>query len=154
LKISFSSEGEHETSEMKRVWHPFWDWEDIGMWRDVSADERRRMLSVAAAFTGDASAYGAAMMRVIEEFPIACEHNLTSSATNHQAWIGHAAAYIQCELPEYVTREAWAMLTQQQRDEANGMADKAINEWHKRHARKDSGVHRQVGAAGLSSRDS
>jgi ATP/maltotriose-dependent transcriptional regulator MalT len=134
---------------MSRIWHPYWTWEDIGMWRDVSADEHRRMLDVAIEFTGNATAYGVAMLRVLDEFPIACEHNMTSQATNHQAWIGHAAAYLAHELPEYVTREAWGMLTQQQRDEANAVADKAINEWHERNAPQSGAIRAQMGFSGL-----
>ena len=132
-----------------RIWYPFWEWEDIGMWRDVSAEEQRRLLKVAVEFTGNAEAYGKAMLRVLEEFPIACEHNLTSQATNHQAWIGHAASYLAHELPEYVTRLAWGMLTQQQRDEANAMADRAINEWNERRAQEADAVRQQMGFAGI-----
>lgn len=120
------------------------------MWRDVSAVEHRAMLQTAFDFTSDAVKYGAAMMRVIEEFPIACEHNLTEPALNQQAWIGHAAAYLQLQLPEYVTREAWGMLTQQQRDDANAMADRAINEWKQRHAAEDRRIRGQVEIAWLS----
>jgi ATP/maltotriose-dependent transcriptional regulator MalT len=135
---------------VSRIYHPFWAWEDIGMWRDISAAEQRRLLTLAVDFTGDAGAYGAAMMRVLDEFPLACEHNLTEPAVNHQAWVGHAAAYLAHELPEYVTREAWGMLTQQQRDEANAMADRAINEWQQRHAQAARRVHPQMDIAGLS----
>jgi ATP/maltotriose-dependent transcriptional regulator MalT len=134
---------------MSRVWHPFWTWEDIGMWRDVSAAEQRDMLRRAVEFTGNADKYGAAMLRVLDEFPIACEHNMTEQAMNHQAWVGHAAAYLACGFPEYVTREAWGLLTQQQRDEANAMADRAIHEWHERHAKEARRVHPQMDLAGL-----
>lgn len=91
---------------MKRIWHPFWLWEDIGMWRDVSKSDRDAYLSTAFEFTGDARRYGDAMLRVLEEFPIACEHNLSESAMNRQAWIGHAACFLETGCPEYVTREA------------------------------------------------
>jgi hypothetical protein len=131
------------------VKHPFWSWEDIGMWRDITAMEQRQMIPAAAAFTGNAADYGAAMMRVLDEYPVACEHNLTEPAANHQAWIGHAAAYLAFGFPEYVTREAWGLLTQQQRDEANAMADKAIHEWNERHAAQDRRVHPQMDLAGL-----
>lgn len=119
------------------------------MWRDVSAAEQRSMLPQAVEFTGNAQLYGKAMMRVLDEYEIACQHNMTEPAMNHQAWIGHAAAYLERGFPEYVTREAWGLLTQQQRDEANAMADRAINEWHERHAQKNSAVHGQMEITGL-----
>jgi hypothetical protein len=130
---------------MKRVWHPYWTWEDIGMWRDVTAAQRRKMLPIAIKFTGDHVAYGVAMMRVIEQFPIACEHNLTERSINRQAWIGHAAAYLECELPEYVTREAWGLLTQPQRDLADAAAARAIHEWERRASAPDRSLHPQLG---------
>lgn len=115
------------------------------MWRDVSATERRDMLPVAVRFTGDHVAYGSAMLRVVDEFPIACEHNLTERSMNRQAWIGHAAAYLAHELPEYVTREAWGMLTQEQRDLADAAAARAIREWERRATAPDRALHPQLG---------
>ena len=132
-----------------RVWHSFWTWEDVGMWREVSASEYERMLPLAVTFTGNAVEYGAAMMKVLEQFPIACEHNLTEPSMNRQAWIGHAAAYLEHELPEWITREAWGALTQQQRDEANAMADRAINEWQSRYAAKNRKLHPQMDLTGI-----
>lgn len=123
------------------------------MWRDITASEHRALLPKAVEFTGNAALYGRAMLRVLDEFPIACEHNMTEPAMNHQAWIGHAAAYLECGFPEYVTREAWGMLTEDQRNEANAMADRAINEWHERHAQKDSAVRGQMDIAGLPGRN-
>ena len=134
---------------MRRIYHPFWTWEDIGMWRDVSAKDCRAMLEPAIRFTGDARAYGAAMLRVLDECPLACEHNLTERSMNQQAWIGHAAAYLAHGFPEYLTREAWGLLTQQQRDEANAMADRAINEWKQRTASEDRRLHPQMEITGV-----
>lgn len=135
---------------MNRKWHPFWTWEDVGMWRNISQSEHDAFLPIAVTFTGDAIAYGDAMLEVLEQFPIACEHNLTESAMNRQAWIGHAASFLRHQLPEYVTREAWGMLTQEQRDAANAMADRAINEWEQKYAAENRRVHPQMGIAGLS----
>lgn len=135
---------------MKRIFHPFWTWEDIGMWRDTSKEEQQSMLPIAVEFTGNAKLYGAAMMRVLDEYPIACEQNLTASSVNQQAWIGHAAAYLEHCLPEYVTREAWGLLSQEQRDEANAMADRAIHEWKQRTEEKNQGVYTQMGIEWLS----
>jgi hypothetical protein len=134
----------------KRIWHPYWTWEDVGMWRNVTQSEHDVMLLLAIEFTSNATEYGMAMMEVIEQFPIACEHNLTESAMNRQAWIGHAAAFLRHDLPEYITREAWGMLTQEQREEANAMADRAIHEWEQRHEAQASRVHPQMAIAGLS----
>ena len=114
-----------------RVYHPYQDWEEhaFGLWRDVSPSERSRLLSIAAVFMGETHRYGAAMLRVIDEWPISCEHNLTCLGMNRLAWIGHAASCLETGAPEDVTREAWHYLTQLQRDAANAVADYAIAVW-------------------------
>jgi hypothetical protein len=117
---------------VKRIYHPYWNWEDIAMWRKLPASEEPAMLARAFDMTGDADEYGRWMLRVIEEWPIASAHNLTDQSLNKQAWIGHAAAQMAIESPEYITRRAWWMLTQEQRDAANLKADIAIYEWHQR----------------------
>lgn len=114
-----------------RVYHPYQDWEEhaFGLWRDVSGAERANLLTRAIAFTGDAALYGAAMLRIADEWPISCEHNLTCLGMNRLAWIGHAACCLETGAPEDVTREAWHHLTQPQRDAANAVADHAIAVW-------------------------
>lgn len=116
---------------MKRVWHPYTAWEEVsrGMWRQVRGDERRRLLRESIEFTGNAEKYGAAMLRVIEEWPISCEHNLTELGQNRRAWLGHAACCLAIGCPEDVTREAWGHLTEEQRVAADRKALSAILAW-------------------------
>jgi hypothetical protein len=125
---------------MKQVWHPFWDWEDYkaGMWTKLSRDEERRLLPLAIEFTGDHFAYGAAMHRVIFEWPITMEHNLTNPSINHKAFVGHCAACLDRGYPEYITRAAWKVLTDQQQGLANWQAQKAIDKWIGAHIKKKS----------------
>ena len=116
---------------MKRIWHPYTLWEDwrAGMWRRVLPDEVERFVEAAVRFTGDAMLYGSFMLRVTREWPFSCEHNLTERAMNRRAWVGHAAACMAIECPEYLTRRAWWMLTQEQRDAADAQATEAIRSW-------------------------
>jgi len=113
------------------VYHDYRRWEDFknGMWRKVSKEESDKLLPVAVKFTGDHFEYGRAMLRVIKEWHFSCEHNLTDPSTNKQAWIGHAACSIEMNLPEVVVRQAWKLLTNEQRYLANQQADIAINKW-------------------------
>lgn len=137
---------------LKRIFHPFWTWEDLGMWRRIWGKAREEFAVRAIAFTGDASAYGAAMLQVLDAYPVAAEHNLTDLAQNRQAWIGHAACYLAFECPEDIVREAWGQLTQQQRDEANAAADIAIAEWETRYAEKNQYLHQQLALPGIPGR--
>jgi hypothetical protein len=119
------------------------------MWRNVSGVSRATLLSDAIVFTGDAKRYGAAMLRVLDELPIATAHNLTDTNQNRKAWLGHAACYLAFECPEDVTREAWGQLTERQRTEANAMADIGIAKWEALNEKENRGLHYQMDFAGI-----
>lgn len=129
---------------MKRIWHPYHRWEDYlaGVWRKLPSGEEPAMLAKAIEFTGNHELYGSYMRMVAEEWPVSCEHNLTETSMNRGAWIGHAAAYMAIGTPEYITRRAWWMLTQEQRDLADKEAEDAIREWEIRHS--DAGIDKQL----------
>lgn len=136
----------------KRIWHPYWKWEDMqaGMWRLVSAkEEAASYLKEAIAFTGNARLYGDWMLRVVEEWPYSCEHNLTDQSLNKQAWIGHAACCLARGCPEQITRQAWSLLSDEARIAANLRADEAIKEWSTRYAEKNQRMAKKVGRQGL-----
>ena len=116
---------------MKRVYHHYQMWEDFrnGMWKNIQHSAEPKMLQRAIEFTGDAELYGSYMMRVIAEWPNACEHNLTNDSMNRLAWVGHAACSMAIKCPEYITRRAWGMLTEEQRVAANRKAELAVATW-------------------------
>ncbi len=114
---------------MERVYHPYWEWEEIehNMWGDVG--DRKAYLKKAIAFTSDHKKYGRFMNRVVSEWPISCENALTDDSINKKAWVGHAATALAIGCPEDITREAWGHLTDEQQLLANEEARKAIQAW-------------------------
>jgi len=120
---------------MQQIFHPFTDLEEYanGMWRNIHGAEREKLLHKAIAFTGDADLYGSFMLRVVREWPISCEQNLTCPGLNRQAWIGHAACCLATGASEDITREAWGYLSTEQQYLANDQADAAIDEWEQAH---------------------
>lgn len=106
-------------------------WEDYhaGMWRKVSKSEEDSYRQIAIEFTGDHIKYGAAMIRVSNEWPNTCMHNLTNPGINRRAFIGHAACALVINCPEYIVRQAWWKLTDEQRILADKQADIAIALW-------------------------
>lgn len=117
---------------MRRIWHHYHKWEDYqnGMWRTAPKDEHEKLIKKAVRFMSKKS-FGAAMEKVVLNWPYACEHNLSNTSANRQAWLGQAACCYKIKVPEYITRQAWAMLTETKREIANGYADKWINIWEK-----------------------
>lgn len=123
---------------MKQKYHHYTKWEDYqnGMWRKVKREDEVKMLQTAIEFTGDHTRYGKSMQRVIKEWPIACEHNLTDFNINQKAFIGHCAVCLELGIPEYIVRSAWGKLTDEQRLLANKQAELAINKWHNEYFKK------------------
>lgn len=131
-------------TKLKRVYHPYWNWEEINfnMWGTVS--NRKAFLEKAERFTGDHKKYGRFMMRVIREWPVSCENALTDNSINKKAWVGHAACALALGCPEDITREAWGRLTSEQQLLANKEADRAIKTWEYNYL-KDRGLCEGVG---------
>lgn len=130
----------------KRVYHPYWDWEEIdyNMWGTVS--NRAAALSKAILFTGDHKKYGRFMMRVVNEWKISCENALTDYSLNRKAWVGHAACALANAIPEDITRLAWGKLTDEQRLLANKEAERAIQHWEYHYA-ENLGLHQNMDGA-------
>lgn len=116
---------------MKQIFHHYKEWECFksGLWRKEKKKEEMELVLKCIDFTGKHDLYGAAMKRVIYEWPITCEHHLTNKSINRKAWLGHSACQIQFNCPEYITRLAWHNLTQKQQNQANMVAAIAIKEW-------------------------
>lgn len=96
------------------------------MWGAVS--HKKTWLRMAIEFTGNAELYGEWMLRVLDEMPVSCEHNLTKPG-DKRPWVGHAAVALAIGCPEDIVREAWGHLSQEQQDKANKKAEEAINRW-------------------------
>jgi len=128
-----------------RVYHAYDRWEELeaGMWGTIS--DKKRWLALAIEFTSNHLKYGFYMQRVVRGWPISCENALTDSNLNQKAWIGHAACAMAIRCPEYITREAWGKLTDEQRILANQEASRAIQLWRHDYA-KSRGLYCQVGS--------
>lgn len=99
------------------------------MWKVLPLEEKAGMPELSASLMIDYEAFLLSCMRVLVEWPNSCEVNLTASVINHQAWIGHAACYLNHGATEDLTRLGWRMMTEEQQELANLAADIAIIQW-------------------------
>jgi len=131
--------------KLKRVWLPIDCWEEIpaNMWGEPC--NRRLCLQQAVIFTGNHRLYGRYMQRVVLEWPNSCINALTDYNLNRKAWIGHAACALALRCPEDITRQAWGLLTNEQRILANSQADRAIQSWETRY-RASLGIRHDMAA--------
>lgn len=116
---------------MKRVYHHYERLEEYhaGMWRFTAKDAQAGYVTAAGDLMRDPDAFQEAMLRAVREWPNSCEHNLTASAVNKRAWLGHAGCCIVTGSPEDLTRLGWWTLTQVEQDLANAAADRALAAW-------------------------
>jgi hypothetical protein len=133
---------------MTQIFIHYEKWEDFhsGMWRKLPKNEEESFRIIAIKFTGNHILYGAAMIRVVNEWPYTCLHNLSNTSINRKAFIGHAACSLQINCPEYIVRQAWWKLTEEQRIMADEQAEIAINLWEQR---RKSGITLTNGKRGV-----
>jgi len=115
---------------MKRLYHPWHKWEcfKAGFYDTtcaLSTDDAKRAY---AEFLADIPRFNAAMQRVLEEWPISCEHFLTNQDINRIAWLGQASMCIETGVPSRF-RGGFKLLSSDQQREANAAAAGALKQW-------------------------
>ena len=123
---------------MQRIFHHYSLWEDYhaGMY-DESKDGRAERVQRAAEILGTPAVCREAMEKVIAEWPISTEYNLSNLEINRKAWLGQAACCCYAGIHEDETREAWGIMTDPQRAEANRIAADIIRKWQKERERAE-----------------
>ena len=113
---------------IKQVWHPYWLWEDCDMYRPskIKSDEG---LNNAVRLLTDLEDFEKTARLMVHTYKYACEHNLTNPSMNKIAYIGQASCFFKYGVKEDETRKAWGTLTEEQRVNANAVADKILKEW-------------------------
>jgi len=122
---------DHKTKQIFVHWG-LWEDYHAGMWRTLTKPDEPEFRKLAIEFTGDHIKYGKAMLKVLDQWPNTCMNSLSNPSINKRAFIGHAACALEINCPEYIVRQAWWILTEEQRTLANQQADIAINEWEQR----------------------
>lgn len=115
---------------MRRIWHPYWAWEDYerGLYADSETFDEH--MAAAADLLANPVALEAAMRAAVDAYPRSAEHNLTADV-GRRSWLGQAACFYKSGSPEACTRVAWWTLTPEQRDLANAAADRVADDYEK-----------------------
>jgi hypothetical protein len=123
-----------ESPPAGRIFHPVDRWEEAPMWRRTPVIERDRRSRHARAILTNDTAFRVCLGRVIQEWPVSCEHNLTDNSLNRAAWLWHAGSYLETGASEEVTRSIWSTLTNAERKAADRIAWEVVAEWERNHA--------------------
>lgn len=119
---------------MERIFHHYDKWEDYhaGMYDEDKTDRQKRVFR-AARILGSPILCRRAMEKVIAEWKIATEYNLSNAEINRKAWLGQAACCCFAGIHEDETREAWGLLSDRERVQANMIASDIIKRWLQEH---------------------
>lgn len=119
---------------MERIYHHYETWEDYknGMY-DERKEGREQRVKEAVRILGTAELCTKAMEKVIHEWTISTEYNLSNIGQNRKAWLGQAACSCYAGIHEDETREAWGLMAEEQRIRANRIAQRIIDRWQREH---------------------
>jgi len=125
---------------MKQIYHPYWKWEDYknGMY-DLNMENSEEKVTLAKYLLCHLNEFHKTIELVIENWPIATSENLTNISCNRRAWLGQASCCYKYKVPEILTRIAWKELTEEERINANKVADLCIKKYESilRHGNKN-----------------
>lgn len=109
------------------VWHDYKLWEDYknGMYNNNKRSEK--IINCLEMFKSDILHWF--MWTALENYKYSSEVHLTQKEFNRKAWVGQATCnfHFNATIPE--TTNAWFMLTKEQREKANRIAQDVIEEW-------------------------
>lgn len=136
---------------MERYYARYELWEDYknGMFDKPIELEREQLVASAKVLLSNCSDFENAAKNVLADWVISSAVNLTNKSENRRAWIGQAACSYIHKVPEILTRQAWAQLSEKQRADANKIADKIIKHFEANHAQSNISVRDRLGAERL-----
>lgn len=126
---------------MTRIQHSWDKWEDYrhnfyGGLEETTSKEKS--LETYAELLRNLDRFERALKRIIVEWPYACEHNLTNKNMNRIAYMGQAACALEFKIPHYISCSGYNLLTPEEQEAADAMAQKYIDIWEKMHLEKQN----------------
>ena len=127
---------------MIQIYYKYTEWEDFqnGMFETKFKNEDELILKAAKLLSNEIEFYNTSL-KVLDNWKISSDVNLSNKNSNRQSWIGQAACCFAFKVPELITRKAWNTLDNKTKIEANLIADKIIRIYE----RKYFELHRDMG---------
>jgi hypothetical protein len=83
-------------------------------------------------------------LRLLDEWKISCEENLTNKNQNRVAYIGQACCCLIHGVPELITKQAWKQIPIDIQIKANKVAEKIIKIYESQNRKIHSGLGNQL----------
>lgn len=112
---------------MNRVYHIYTEWEDYknGMYAEADGN-KEELINDAITLLSSIDLFYDEGLKMLNEWIVSAEENMSNKDQNRRAWIGQATCCYTFGVPEIITKEAWGLLSELQKYEANKIADKLI----------------------------
>lgn len=115
---------------MTGVWTGWEDW-DNGLYLPAFTDLH---VEDSVALLTDPDRFAETAAEMIREWPVSARHNLAALDTGRNAWVGQASCLYSHGSPGAATRQAWAVLSDTQRRDANTVASGVRERWEEQDA--------------------
>jgi len=127
---------------MKQVYKHYTLWEDYqnGMY-NLNVNNEDYYINKAIELLKNDKLFYRTAKSVLEKWKVSTLINLTNKNCNKQAWIGQASCCICYKVPEYLTRIAWSKLTDEERENANKVADRIIYKFNQKNEAIDNQLY-------------
>jgi hypothetical protein len=121
-------------------------WEDYnhGMYNVSDKEKDLDMIDKAKKLLCNPKMFMTVCYDVLKYWDIATKVNLTNVHSNRRAWLGQAACSYFHNVPEILTRQAWGQMNDNERNEANKVADKIIKIFEDNYERKDKKLYQKM----------
>lgn len=124
------NENDHE-----RIFHTYDKWEHVG--HNFFGNNHPTLTPLQCQykykeFLQDIPEFSSTIQRVMEAWPIACEHNLTNRSMNRIAWIGQISVCYKYNIPA-ISCSGFSLLTEDEQYAANSTALFYLNKWLRDH---------------------
>jgi hypothetical protein len=118
--------------QIKQIFYHYEKWEDFknGMYKTIKdIDIENELINKAEKLLSSEYDFYIVAKKMVKEWKISAEVNLTILNSNRQAWIGQASCCYEYGTPENLTKIAWRRLSSESQNKANLIADKVVEEW-------------------------
>ena len=118
---------------MERIYHRYEYWEDYkaGFYNNISGINKELMINKVVELFSSSELTELYMNKVIQQWKYSSEHNLTNLSLNRIAYLGQGACCIYAGVPSTITMEAWHLVSEENRNNANKIAEKIIKNYEK-----------------------
>jgi hypothetical protein len=129
--------------KMKQIYEHYQKWEDYnaGMYALHDIRDKDKLVFKSVKLLSDPNLFYETMQKLIIDWKVSTDVNLSNKNQNRRAWLGAAACFYKYKVPEYVVRIAWGLLNKEVQDKANRIANKIILEYET----KNNGLHKNLG---------